>query len=119
MTSKYEDKTDLLNVSFEFPLGLDIGNLLDTYSANNTRQIRRRVVYQTICATWRRTAVKEMKAYPTICKPNNNVNWGLPKLERRKAMAVAHEYLIWQRSFRSSPRTVTPFTWRREAVKAN
>jgi hypothetical protein len=25
--------------------------------------------------------VKEMKAYPTIYIPTNNVNWGLPKLE--------------------------------------
>jgi hypothetical protein len=42
--------------------------------------------------------------------------WGLPKLERRKAMETAPENPAWQRSFRSSPSRVTPCTWRREAV---
>lgn len=77
------------------------------------------MVCQNNRATGRRTAGKGTKAYPTICKPIDNANRGLPKWESlKKAMTKGSEYPIWQRSFRSSLRVVTPLTWRREAVNA-
>ena len=59
---------------------------------------------------------EKAQTYPIINNPIHYANWGLPKLERQMAIATVLEYPIWQRSFRSSRRGITPLTWRREAV---
>ena len=67
MISKYEDKTELLNVSFEFPLSRDLGNLPDTHDTSSANNFLLFAVYHQTCVTERRAALKEIKAYPKIC----------------------------------------------------
>ena len=81
-------------------------------------------------AYWRAN-IQGTKAYPTILIPNNNVNWGLPKVKCLKRLYIMLimsdkfqgkpkkddvEYLLWQRSSRSSQRWLTTTTRRRGTV---
>ena len=62
-------------------------------------------------------SIKGRKPYPTVNEAFYSVTkWGLPKLERRKAMGRGPEYPIRQRSSRSSPSALMARTWRRRAV---
>ena len=60
-------KLYLVNVSFEFLLCSDGGNLPDTSSTSTINYSNRFMGYQKTCMTGRRTGDKETKAYPTIC----------------------------------------------------
>ena len=73
-----------MNVSFEFLLRSDGGNLPDTSNTSTINYSSRFMGYQKTCMTCRRTGDKETKAYPTILQPINNVNWRLPKAERQE-----------------------------------
>ncbi len=79
----------MLNVSFEFPLREGVGNLPDTHDIRNADKTVLFAVYHKHYVTWRGSAVKETKAYPTIRRPNNDANRGLPKSERLRAMRNA------------------------------
>lgn len=55
---------------------------------------------------------RQYMCYVYICTKR-----GLPKSEcRNTAISKGYEYLIWQRSFRSSLRVLITLTWRRKAV---
>jgi len=135
MISGYKDEIVLLNVSFEFLFGPRRGKFACDPRCGEccTNPTCSRCINSTRM-TCRRTGDKETKAHPTIHMPINNVNQGLPKSKCPKGLCVmlnTHgvtvtnskvnkeddaEYSIWQRSSRSSPRWVTPTTWRRGAV---
>lgn len=66
----------------------------------------------------RRTYGKETKAKPTIRIYLHTMLTGdtLNRSAVRAAMVIEPENPAWVRSVRSSPRTVMPSTWRRDAV---
>ena len=92
MISKYEDKTELLNVSFEFPLSRDLGNLPDTHDTSNANNFLLfaekepfgifldhpgKVTFD-IGYTQQDTAVITMESWGDRWKPNQDWNhpWG-------------------------------------------
>ena len=77
-------KLYLLNVSFEFSLGANRGNLPDTSAVSNFANYLCAKGYQSVHRTCWRTSGKETKAYPTIRIPIDYANRGLPKQERQK-----------------------------------
>ncbi len=84
MSSGYEDRTGFVIASFEFPLEQGQRKVSETSDMSTFGYGLHPNGYQLTHKTCWRTSGKEANAYPTIRRPTNHANWGLPKQERRR-----------------------------------
>ena len=90
-------KLNLLNVSFEYSLVLNMGNVSDTHDVSTSINFCHMLGYQSTYITRWRTSSKETKTYPTIYIPNHYANWRYPKRKRHnrlwsKGLNIPHGY---------------------------
>lgn len=118
MLSEYEAEAGFAECKFLISVIFRERKVSETFRAGTTDYARQSAGYQLSCAICRRTYGKETKVQSDNSHlPIYNVNWGFPKRKCLKtAMIEESEYSTWERSTHSSPRTVTPFTWRRGTV---
>lgn len=118
MLSEYEVEAGFAERKFLISVIFRERKVSETFRTENADYARQSAGYQSFCAICRRTYGKETKAQSDNSHlPIYNVNWGFPKRKCLKmAMIKESEYSAWERSTHSSPRTATPFTWRRGTV---
>lgn len=118
MLSEYEVEAGFAERKFLISVIFRERKVSETFRAGNADYVRQSAGYQIFCAICGRTYGKETKAHTDNSHlPIYNANWGFPKRKCLKmAMVEESEYSAGERSTHSSPRTATPFTWRRGTV---